>query len=336
MAAARVTSAPPDGWLIEHGIGETRAALVSGGTIVEALIALPDAVRVGTIAPARLVDIVAPGRIGLAMSDLGEALLQPLPPTLTIGTAITVEITREAIGHKRPLCRLAGAGDAPRDGPDLAARVAARGGRVRIAHAHEEDALDGAGWGEALEAAETGVIPFAGGGLLMSPTPAMTLFDVDGTLPPGELAVAGARSAAHAIQLFDITGSIGIDLPTVADKAVRTAAAAALDDALPRPFERTAVNGFGFVQIVRPCTRGSLPQMLARDRVGAHARALLRRGERAAAPGPRTLVAHPSVVSRLEQEPAWIAELARRTGVPIGLRVQSALAISSGYVAPSL
>lgn len=330
-----MTPAPSDGWLIEHGIGETRAARVAGGMIVEALIAWPDTLRVGSIARARLIDIVAPGRIGLVALEPGEALLQPLPPMLTIGAAVTVEITREAIGHKRPLCRLAGPGSMPCEGPDLAARVAARGGRVRIAHAHEPDALDAAGWGEALEAAETGVIPFVDGGLLMSPTPAMTLFDVDGTLPPGELAVAGARAAAHAIRLFDITGSIGIDLPTVADKAVRTAAAAALDDALPRPFERTAVNGFGFVQIVRPCLRASLPQMLARDHIGAHARALLRRAERAASPGARTLVAHASVVSRLEQEPAWIAELARRTGVPIGLRAQAGLAISSGYVAPS-
>ena len=103
-----------------------------------------------------------------------------------------------------------------------------------------------------LDEARTGVVTFAGGELRISPTPAMTLIDVDGYLEPDELAVLGAAEAARAIRRLDIGGSIGIDLPTASGKAARQAAAAAIDGALPRPFERTAVNGFGFVQIVRP------------------------------------------------------------------------------------
>ena len=121
----------------------------------------------------------------------------------------------------------------------------------------------------------------------MSLTPAMTLFDVDGSLPPAELAVAGAAAAARAIRRLGIGGSIGIDLPTLPARADRQAAAAALDAVLPQPFERTAVNGFGFLQIVRRRERPSLPELVQGDPVGAAARALLRRA-RARAPAPAT------------------------------------------------
>ena len=114
----------------------------------------------------------------------------------------------------------------------------------------------------------------------------MTLIDVDGFLPAGELALRGAAEAARAIRRLDIGGSIGIDLPTVGSKAARQEAAAAIDAALPQPFERTAVNGFGFVQIVRPRGRASLVE-LAQDRAPFEARALLRRAAFETA-GPKT------------------------------------------------
>ena len=110
----------------------------------------------------------------------------------------------------------------------------------------------------------------------VSPTPAMTLIDVDGTLPPADLAAAGAEAAARAILRHDIGGSIGIDLPTVAGKAQRQRIGELVDAILPQPFERTAVNGFGFLQIVRPRRRASLFE-LAADRPAFEARALLRR-----------------------------------------------------------
>lgn len=318
-------------WLIEDGIGETRAALVEGGNILEAEIERPGGIRAGTVLSGRLIEIIAAGRVGLVAFDGGEAMIQPLPRTLTQGVAITVEITREAIGHKRPLCRVA-EGRAYRSGPDLAARIAASGLGIRFLTAHEPDALEAAGWSELLEAAASGVIPFDGGTLLMSLTPAMTLFDVDGTLAPDALAVAGAAAAGRAIRAFGIAGSIGIDLPTMSDRASRLAAAAALDAVLPRPFERTAVNGFGFLQVVRPQPRASLPHGIAADRVGAASRALLRRAERSGGSGMRTLAASPSVARRLEAEPGWMSELARRLGVPVALRAVPALSISAGYV----
>ena len=76
-----------------------------------------------------------------------------------------------------------------------------------------------------------------------------------------------------------VTGSIGIDLPTL-PRARRQAAAAMVDAILPPPFERSAVNGFGFLQIVRRRIRPSIPEILRADPAAAAARALLRRAGR--------------------------------------------------------
>ena len=192
-----------------------------------------------------------------------------------------------------------------------------------------EDQLGAAGWDDLIEEARDGVVRFAGGELRISPTPAMTLVDVDGYLPPDELAVTGAREAAKAIRRLDIGGSIGIDLPTSGSKAARQEAAAAIDAVLPQPFERTAVNGFGFVQIVRPRRQASLAE-LAQDRAPFEARALLRRVAFEPA-GPKRLVAHPAVVAVLDGKPDWLDALARQAGGSIGLRADPSLPMSGGY-----
>jgi hypothetical protein len=129
-----------------------------------------------------------------------------------------------------------------------------------------------------------------------------------------------------------IGGSIGIDLPTLPDRDHRQAAAAALDAALPKPFERTAVNGFGFLQVVRRRERPSLPELLQADPTGAAARALLRRAERVPAGGAVAVVAPAAVAARLRQESAWVEALARRTGGQVVLRADESLPIFGGYV----
>ncbi|WP_375401887.1 ribonuclease [uncultured Sphingomonas sp.] len=299
-------------WLYEAGIGENRAALVEGGIIVETAIELLGTLRLGTVARARLLE-ARPGRV--LLDDRGEATLHPVPPGLTQGAALLVRIVREAIPEPgRPkLPRAAPTDDPSTISPTLRDRVAATAHPVRDLLPHQPDALEEAGWSELLDEATTGEIAFPGGALRMSPTPAMTLFDIDGDPPLPALALVGARAVAAAVRRFGIGGSIGIDFPTLSGKAERQAVAAAIDAALPPPFERTMVNGFGFLQIVRPRPRASLPELLRADPVGAAARAALRRIEREPPTAPRAQRLPPAVLARIEAE-GWTAELVRRTG----------------------
>jgi hypothetical protein len=318
-------------WLFEEGISEDRAILIEDGTIVEAAIELPGTLRAGSIVPARLIAVLVPGRRGIAaLEGGGEALIEPLPPGLAEGAAFRVEILREALPEagRDKLAKARATDAAPREGPGLAERIGAamRTGPVG------PDRFEEAGWSELLDEAMRGEIPFRGGALRMSLTPAMTLFDVDGSLAPAELACAGAAAAGRAIRRMGIAGSIGIDLPTLPGRGERQAAAAALDAALPPPFERTAVNGFGFLQIVRRRERASLAELLQGDPVGAAARALLRRAQRCDGRGPLTLHAAAPVAARIAAHPEWLDRLRREAGAEVVLQAEPGLAISAGHV----
>ena len=310
-------------WLYEAGIGEARAALVDGGTIVKARIALDGGLAVGSVAEARLVEALAgaQGRVTL-LDGSGEALLAAVPRGLSVGRTLLVTMVREAIPEpgraKLAKAVVAAEGVGPAQGPDLLERISESGHPVRQCRAHEADMLEAAGWSEVLEEAVTGEIAFPGGVLRMSPTPAMTLFDVDGSGALEALAVAAATAVGQAIIRHGIGGSIGVDFPSVQGKTARQAVAAALDaalaPALAGPFERTALNGFGFLQLVRPRPRASLPELLRADPVGAAARAALRQIERSPPGASRRHVLPPAVKARLIARPDWREAIARRTG----------------------
>jgi len=314
-------------WLYEEGIGENRAILVEDEDIIAAAIELPGEMRCGSVLAGRLVQIAIPGRRGIVATDRGEVMVEPLPAALTQGQKVRVEIVREPIaepGHpKFAKGRITDAEE--KEGPSLAERI----GSPKPLRPLGPDLFYEAGWSELIDEALGTPIDFAGGELRMSLTPAMTLFDVDGFLPPFELALAAAEEAAYAIRRLDIGGSIGIDLPTVPLREDRQRVVAALDAVLPRPFERTAVNGFGFLQVVRRRERRSLPELLQWDEAGGAARDLLRRAERHT--GSLTLNAAPAVIARIG--PDWVAALERRVGGAVALRAEPRLAIWAGHVA---
>lgn len=313
-------------WIIERGIGETRAAMIEDNRIVEMRIARDsDGVRFGDICDARLTTKLSVRR-GIVTMGNEEALLEPLPAGVTEGGLLRVEVVREAIPERgRPRLakvRAAGVAAALSRGPELAGTAGGAG----------DDRLEAAGWSEAIDAAMSGRMPFAGGVMTISPTPAMTLIDIDGDLPPGDLAPAGARAAAAAICKFDIGGSIGVDLPTVGDKSVRKSAAEIFDALLPQPFERTAVNGFGFIQIVRPRRRASIIERVQGAPVETAALALLRHAARAGGAGRRTLTAGTGVAAWIGARPALVAALEARLGAPVTLVEDRSITLQGGHV----
>jgi hypothetical protein len=303
-------------WLIERGIGETRAALVEDDNIIEARVRRDGVIPAGTILEAKLA-AVAPR---VTVEAGGETFLLPRGVSgVSEGRSLLIEVTRESLGGaepwKRGLARITE--EAPRPAPPLA-----EGREARIGS-----------WDDLLEEARSGIIPFNGGELRVEPTAAMTMIDVDGWLAPAQLAQVAAWAAARAIRRLDISGSIGIDFPTLGAKQARREVDQVLDEFLTKPSERTAINGFGFVQVVRPRSRASLVE-LARDRAPFEARALLRRVA-AEHPSPKRIVAHPAVIAVLDKQPLWLDALARQLGGAVGLRADAGVPMSGGYAEPA-
>lgn len=325
----------PAEWLVENGIGETRAILVSQGDILSARIDWGEAVRPGLVSPAQLVSRAAGTRRGTVRLDNGaEALIEQLPREATEGARIIVRITRASIAEKGrtklPVARPA-PDAAVQAAPSLADDLAATGYRVRSLPI-TDDAFARHGWDDLIEQALSGEIAFSGGALLVSPTPAMTLIDIDGFGAPATLALAAAPAIASALTRLDIGGNVGIDFPTIAERKDRQAVDTALETALAQADwrgERTAMNGYGFVQLVSRLERPSLVARFARHPAAASARALLRRAERVTQPGALLLVAHPRTLDAVT--PEWEAELARRTGRVVRRQPDPALALSGGF-----
>ncbi len=315
-------------WLVERGIGETRSICVEKGEILETRIELDGTIRAGSIVKARLAHVRSENRNAVVRDERGiEYLLPKGAGAATEGSLVTIAVTREAIPGiepwKRPLGQICNETDASHQSVHDIKRA-----RFLVFPSGRDELAD-FGWNTLIEEARTGVVGFAGGELRIVVTPAMTLIDVDGSLGSQELAIVGAREAAKAICRLDIGGSIGIDLPTVRGKLARQSVAEAIDAHLPKPFERTAMNGFGFVQIVRPRLRASLVE-LGQDSSNFEARALLR-GIAIERPGAKRVVANPSVIDVLEKRTDWIDKLVVQIGGRIELRGDASIPMSGGY-----
>jgi hypothetical protein len=314
-------------WLHEAGIGEARAALVADGRIVEARIEREgEGPRIGAVLEARLAE---PGKLVLDAPGEPPATIANLPAAISLGSKLTVEITRMALrerGRDKPArARLAEPGAALTEGPGLRARLAASGIAVTDVGAQGPDRLEAAGWSELIDHVRTGHWPFPGGALCVDTTPAMTLIDIDGEGDSLALAKAGAVAAVEVIRCCGIGGSIGIDFPSLRSRAERLAVDALVDESLPQPFERTGTNGFGLMQIIRRRERPSLVEQIRFDPIATDAALLLRQAERAAGTGVLTLTTRPVVADRLAAHPGWTHMLQVRTGRPVAVAADSAI-----------
>lgn len=310
-------------WLVEAGIGEERALLVESGEALAARLRWPGGLEAGLVDDAKLIFRNANSKRGTARFASGEeALVDNLPHETSEGAVLRLVVTRAAMAERGRLKRAQArptqeaAGPAPTLAEELGARVVRR--------------FPVGLWEDVLGDAFSGEAAFPGGALTITPTPAMTMVDIDGTLPLRDLALAAVEPMAAALARLDLAGSIGIDFPSLSDKNDRKQVDSALELALGDwSHERTAMNGFGFVQLVARLTRPSLLHLCARDPAGAAARLLLRQAELVDAPGALLLTCHPAVKAALR--PEWLAELAKRTGREIRIVTQPTLALPAAF-----
>jgi hypothetical protein len=305
-------------WLIEEGIGETRALLVASGQVLAARLMWPGELAAGTRASGRLAIKHRGSRRGVVLLDDGtEVLVDHLPAAATEGERLELIITRAPLAErgrfKRAQARVATG--------QVAVTAFPEGRRVRRFPAGL--------WEEVWHAASSGRLAFAGGEINVSTTPAMTVIDIDGSAPARELALASIPAIVKALGWFDLGGHIGIDFPTLPAKADRRKVDAALEAALAHwPHERTAMNGFGFVELVARLEGPSLLHRFASARTGMCARHALRLAECAEGHGAvLELRVHPALRPKLK--PEWLAELQRRTGRSLRLACDPALALEA-------
>lgn len=310
----------PNDWFIERGIAEDRALLTIDGKAITAKVHWPGELFADQIVEAQLTAKVAGARRGIATLQSGQEILADhLPATLCEGEHFTLEITRASMAENGRFKLAQGRhSSAPIESSDEWLSGGRSVGRFASGC-----------WEDIWEAASTGRVEFEGGSLTFSVTPAMTLIDVDGDGSPRELALAAVPFIANWIQAFDLGGSIGIDFPTIEAKADRKMVDAALEVALENwSHERTAMNGFGLVQIVARLEGPSLLHRFATSRVGMCARMALRTAELAEGHGAILLLTvHPAVKAKLKEK--WQAELARRTGKQVRIETNPSLALEA-------
>ncbi len=316
-------------WLVEEGIGEERAVLIDNDAMIAARLRWPGELEAGLVAPAKLIQRRQGSARGVvSFADGQQALVGRLPREASEGAQIMCEVVRPAMSetgrHKLAQVRVSDA--AAREVPSLVTQLQNEGHDARLVHR-----IAAPFWDDCLTCAQAAGWGFAGGSIALFPTPAMTLIDIDGELPPRELALAAVGAVANAVRWLDLGGNIGIDFPTLQAKQDRRAVDDALADALANwPHERTAMNGFGFVQIVARLQRPSLLHRAQFEGAGMAARYLLRCAEHLQGTGSAIeLAAHPAVLAAITS--GWREELARRTGRKLVERADPSLALEAPH-----
>lgn len=190
----------------------------------------------------------------------------------------------------------------------------------------DPEAIELADFDSLIDQAISGDIPIDGGMLSVERTRAMTMIDVDGSGNPVALNLSAARTIPPLLRMLDIGGPVAIDFVSMAGRADRLAVDEALAHAATclGQHERTATNGFGLCQIIRPRTGPSVPEILCGTRLRqrsneSRAIALLRDAGRSLGHGARHLVAAPAIIDLIGSWPEEIDALRFALGVAIEL-----------------
>ncbi|MEN9393083.1 MAG: hypothetical protein RLZZ104_1426 [Pseudomonadota bacterium] len=300
--------------------------LVDIGGTIEAQLEQAPKLPEGALLAVELVrmPIAEPGRWKLAIVRPAPDIdMQSAAGPIATDSAMRHFLLPLAEGADRILCGYALAAR------DLAGLLGGKGPPIAI----DSAALDEADFEGLADQAVRGEFPVEGGLLSVERTRAMTLIDIDGGGDPLALNLAAAQQIPRLLRLLDIGGQVGIDFLALPDRAARQRVDIALADscAVLGPHERTATNGFGFAQIVRPRSRPSIPEILCattpgRLSVESRAVALLRQAARSVGAGTRRIVAPPATIDVLRAWPDAVGDAATLLGYPIELVSDSSVA----------
>jgi ribonuclease G len=299
--------------------GEARALLFENGNPVELHIQRSGQVTLGSVCEGRILTKAA-AHDYVRLTGGQEIIVSP-KSNLAEGALIRAEIVREQMCEPGEV-KLAVARPCDADLIDTAdqwqATLGARADRVVDYDAAFDDHFD---------LALAGRSNVGGVTLWFERTKAGLVFDVDGQGDPLAINRVAAVEVARLLRLFQVGGAAMIDFVGMDSKAARLDVAAAFDAASAadlRGFERTAINGYGLMQVIRAHPRPSLLDTLfGIRRVSPSdetmAFMLLREASRSSGAGVRRCVTTPALAALLAQSD-WqplIAQASRAAGAPL-------------------
>ena len=297
--------------------GERQAAIVEDGNIVEIHIQREALSALGEYGSGRIDRKTPSGAYVIA--DDGSALLLRSKMGIPEGARVLFEVTREAMAepgrNKPPEISLRDYLPDPLPEKDVLwdARLASLGQPVAKGSVAEGFDLAIAGQSQLGDATVS-----------FQRTKAGLVFDVDGIGDAFAINRIAATEIARILRLYQVGAMVMIDFVSMESKVQRTQIAEIFDASSAvdsRPFERTAVNGYGMMQVVRARPRPSVLDHLFGTRIAAlsvetQAYWLLRAVAQSSGFGLRTVTAQPDVAILLQSErwTEWRAQAMRLAG----------------------
>ncbi len=281
--------------------GERRAALVEDGQIVEIHIQRDLHWALGEVGAGRI-DRKTPSGSYVAPDDGAEILIRG-KANAAEGARVVLEITREAIAEPGRV--------KPAEGRVLEAMPEVSRDKDGLWDGHlsalKADTVCNQSFNDAFDAAIAGATHIGDATVSFQRTKAGLVFDVDGIGDPMALNLLAAKEIARLLRLYQVGAMVMIDFVAVDSKASRIAIAEAFDANAahdPRPFERSAINGYGLMQVVRARPRPSVLDHLFGSRIASpsdetQALSLLREAATSSGFGPRIITARPEITTLL-------------------------------------
>jgi ribonuclease G len=313
--------------------GERRAALVVNNEIVEIHIQRDLHPILGMVGAGRIDRQTPTG--SYVIGDNGFEVLVRANTGKTDGAPILFQITRESIAEPGRV--------KPAEGREIADALPMTDVNSLWADRLQNLDISGAApiikpFGESFDRAMAGSSRIGDVTVHFQRTKAGLVFDVDGIGDPFAINAAAAREIARLLRLYQIGGMAIVDFVAVDSKSRRQDIADIFDAAsVPdgRAFERSAINGFGLMQIVRSRPRPSVLDQLFGARIGAlsdetQALWLYRDVARSSGFGPRIVTTSENIAS-LMLSSKWQelrTECERITGAAMSIVVERGM---TGY-----